>query len=197
MADEPAKGSKEYARAYGIKYRALHKEKAKAYATNYYINNKKSLRTSNKVWYEANKEKIKTYNAEYQSKNKETIKIKSKEWRNANKEHAKAKSAKYYADNKERLQALNKEWKKKNPEQKAALDKFHLILRRRLLAGQALAKIYRKETSEFYLNRPDGFHVDHIVPIRGKTVCGLHVPWNLQYLPATLNQSKGNKLCLI
>ncbi|MBK7380691.1 MAG: hypothetical protein IPJ03_17170 [Ignavibacteriales bacterium] len=90
-----------------------------------------------------------------------------------------------------RLQNI-RNWEILNPEKHRAQKNHYNTVRRRIIGGQKIAKTYSKEILEIYEKCPDGFHVDHQIPIKGKLVCGLHVPWNLQYLTAEDNIKKGN-----
>lgn len=53
---------------------------------------------------------------------------------------------------------------------------------------------HKAEMTAIYVTAQQlGLQVDHIVPLQGKNVCGLHVPWNLQPIPAEVNRQKSNR----
>lgn len=66
-------------------------------------------------------------------------------------------------------------------------------LRRALKAQAKPAWLPKEKLTSVYRNCPEGYEVDHIIPLNHPDVCGLHVPWNLQYLTPEENRSKGNK----
>jgi 5-methylcytosine-specific restriction endonuclease McrA len=67
------------------------------------------------------------------------------------------------------------------------------VLRRAKQLNATPPWVDRKELTRIYTERPEGLHVDHIIPLNNDRVCGLHVPWNLQYLTPEENFSKGNR----
>lgn len=117
----------------------------------------------------------------------------------------------WYALNKEQREKTIKAWREANPEKcRAALRRYaeknpdrvrQMFAHRRLIirlgTPKSLTIEQRDQIAQFYkdaraLSIMTGVlhHVDHIVPLRGRNVCGLHVPWNLQVLTARANQRK-------
>jgi len=87
-------------------------------------------------------------------------------------------------------------WKKRNPV-KVYADRASRRAKE-LLATPSWAReesIRHYYTLASFMSESTGikWHVDHIVPLRGKSVCGLHVEHNLTFLPASFNIAKSNK----
>lgn len=117
-----------------------------------------------------NKRAVETgYSAAYAEKNRETIRKTALRWQKNNKGKVNANTAMRHTVKMSRTPGwLTKE------------DKSYIKCLYQLAAMR---------------NRCDDkkWHVDHIVPLQGESVSGLHVPWNLRVIPAVENIRKGNK----
>ena len=136
------------------------------------------------AWYHANKERILAYKKEYYQKNKEK---------------RLATNAEYRKNNPEKLAKINKVWRLKNTDainaknctRKASKNNrtpawLTDIDQERIKNEYKLAHILSKVTGKKW-------EVDHVIPLQGEFVSGLHVPSNLRAIPAFDNRSKHNK----
>lgn len=100
---------------------------------------------------------------------------------------------KYYA--KEEVRKKRSEYSKRySKTEKGRLSRLYRTIKRRSARLNAnVAWTDHERIKEIYKNCPKGYHVDHIIPLQSKIVCGLHVENNLQYLTAKENISKGNR----
>jgi ribosomal protein L3 len=122
-----------------------------------------------KTHYKENNEKEIERSRTYRTKNKEVLKLRAAKRRKKNKAQLLAYTVK------RRLSKICRtpEWLSK--EQTTEIASFYVM-------AKELEKVF-----------PWKQCVDHIVPLQGKTVSGLHVPWNLQILSASMNEAKGNR----
>ncbi len=145
------------------------KEEKRAYDKLYHQRNKSKRNKQCRDNHSKNRERELVQMKEYREQNKEVIAIAKKEWTLNNRDNKRATQAKYRAT---KLKATPK-W--------ANIEAIK--------GWYKLAKMFDKTFKEKH-------HVDHIVPLQGKKVCGLHVEYNLQVLTAVENLSKGNKYVL-
>jgi len=128
-------------------------------------------------------------NAAFYLKNKTT----KKSYKKRGKVSATEYAAIWRAENKNLVKQIRGKWAKNNKNKIRAKNMRRYVSQTQQMPTW-LSKAYRAEIEGFYLFCQvfKGHQVDHIVPIRGKTVSGMHVPWNLQILTAEQNRVKSN-----
>lgn len=123
----------------------------------------------------------------------------SKHFREERAESAKNSSAKYRQKNRTKEYERWRLWVSKNIARNRSLKSKHRAKKAdatpKWLTDTHCFEIYCMYQQSISLEQKTGVkhHVDHIVPLNGKNVSGLHVPWNLQVIPAKENLKKSNK----
>lgn len=172
----------------------------------YYSKNKDYLNDKSQEFYQKHRDKQLKYRKDYYDKNRNEIllKIKSKYIPSDRVLRTEREIIEYNRKNVSR-------WQKKNPQKVKTRNKRWSNKNRHTLAAIAantrckMAAIgnFREEIKNIYilankmkLETGINYEVDHIVPLKGKTVCGLHLPWNLQIITKSENCKKSRKIIL-
>lgn len=142
--------------------------------------------------------KDKSKKSGYRSQCKECMAEAARAYRAENPEKSRQITKAYRLRNPEKERARYTRYNKQNPEVRA----MHSAKRRALHKNATpnwltqehhdQIKLIYAHAKECELLTGDKYHVDHIVPLQGENVSGLHVPWNLQVLPADINIKKSN-----
>lgn len=146
-------------------------------------------------WQEANPEKVKLASRTWYSGNPEKARKKTKEWHSANREKSREMSRSYRLHNSEKLNALTRAWQVSNPAKKNAINAKRRAAKRNATPAWANSDeilVLYEEATRLSAETGVAHHVDHIIPLQGKDVCGLHLACNLQVITAAENLAKKN-----
>jgi hypothetical protein len=144
------------------------------------------------------KENQKRIAKEWYERNKELTKERARAWHLSNPEKVSEKNISYKSKNKEKVTQYNKQWWSENKDKRASYEgkrrAAQLQRTPKWLTESDLRMIEAKYSLAAMLTRETGIihHVDHIIPLQGKKVSGLHVFSNLRVIPGTDNVKKSN-----
>lgn len=140
--------------------------------------------------YEKHKDKIKARVKKWRLDNPEKVSAMREKYAESYKENHRKSCKKYRENNKEKVAISGKKWNQKNSGKRLMWTRKYIASIKNAVPAWAdmdsIADVYKE--AEYC-----GLHVDHIVPINAKTVCGLHVWDNLQLLTKSENSAKGNR----
>jgi len=137
-----------------------------------------------KAWRLTNPEKVKEQNRRYAKKHPEKIVAKVTKWRDKDPEHAAVIAKKSRIKHKSRVTANKMNYRATKINRTPIwLTEFDLL---KIKCIYSIAAMLTRENKE-------PWHVDHIIPLKGKLVSGLHVPNNLHPMRGTENICKNNK----
>ena len=178
---------------YSKKWYLDNKDHVTEYVKKYREENKEKVRTSQKKYKDTHKEEMKEWRInftprrkEYEKKNHKRIKERTKKYQKDNKEYIGKRAAIWRENHRDYLRECSKIWSKNNPDK----VRKNSAKRRTEKLKRCPNWVNEIELAQVYQNCPKGYHVDHIIPLQGKDISGLHVPWNLQYLTPEENGIK-------
>ena len=133
---------------------------------------------------------------QYYYANREEALVRMRDWQRYNSDKVNERNRNYRATRREKFNQINKLWRSENHAYilyKNALRKKYIKLATPTWANlDRIRKVYIKAVEKTKATGVQ-YHVDHIVPLRGKDVCGLHVENNLRVILAKENLAKGNR----
>lgn len=142
-------------------------------------------RMRSRAWRAENPERVRTLNGALYAANREHRKAIQRLWNESNAAYAAAYAQRYRDANPEVARA----WRQANKQRVV----WYTTTRRAAKLQRTPVWADMEAIQAFYLACPDGMHVDHVIPLRGRLVSGLHTLTNLQYLSDKDNMKKGNK----
>ena len=155
---------------------------------------KETERAYNRAYYLSNRERILANVRKWQSKNVDSVALYKLKSRKKNKDKERLNALERYRNDPSRWRDAKLRWEKKNPERTRWYVAARRARKRRASPPWLIDEDHNQMRSIYIQAVERGLTVDHIIPLRGVTVCGLHVPWNLQLLTKTENCRKNNRL---